>query len=548
MKTWMSLLTSIVISAGCVAPQPGAAGPTGAARGSRDPSDLQTAEAILREVEARQWDGEVRHTITTDLAKERAALAQSKADLAAIRPTFETTVWNEPAAKAKVELRARWRAEESYVGAADGYLALLEAKAAAEASPTEANLAALRAVIDPAKRAVWRDHAHEEVDGFFRGTVTEVANAATAWLASTPSLESTARRGAAVATQVPLSGTGVTNVQLTIADERVGALFVLAAGQLTTVKLRLVDPAGTSKHGLVECPPSATDADRCSPIERINGTAEIAVQNSRELRVRGPKGPVHVQVFAKDAKYPLSALAVGAPAGNAGIPERDLHRWGLNQLTLASDLKWRDALDLFTRVPGTFVVYATSEVAVSYSGSPRPKVMPGEPLLMLGSALLRANGELVTVNYTDAERRLLQSSGKHTLEGVVTPERSRPLALPAARPASEPKLHVLEHLTDADVWEFNGVDDKRVAAYLAARKPVVACIDSERRKQGSGSGLDLVTYDASGKVKSVKSLSSVLNGRIETACKVAGLVAKREALRKALRGEALQAIRTHVAK
>ncbi len=56
---------------------------------------------------------------------------------------------------------------------------------------------------------------------------------------------------------------------------------------------------------------------------------------------------------------------------------------------------------------------------------------------------------------------------------------------------------------------------------------MVACISTQVREHGSGAGYDLVQYDGSGKVKSVRSLSQVLAERFEARCKVAPLAKRR---------------------
>ncbi|MBP9207805.1 MAG: hypothetical protein KBG28_27825 [Kofleriaceae bacterium] len=549
-----TLLSLVLLSTAC---SHAASGPTRTAGAppstpalAGEPTTVAGATAILSDISARIRDAEAEATdgllhyraLSGDLAADRAMVDRTKRELAAIEPTLQDRP-DDPDTVDKPSLRRKWREASSYVETADAYLAMLEARAAAEAGPTQARLEALDAAIERAVKATWRGDSHTSVDGFFRPTVAAASDASLAWRQGTTSLESRDRRAAAVEAALVIDPEGVVSTKIEVADARLGGLFALRVDDSATVDVRLVVPGGSSEpYQLVECEDGATDADDCTELPFRNGEAEVAVVGTRSLRVVGPPGAVFVQALPHGQVVPMAALLVGAPPADAPAQARDLTRWGLTSHDLPTRESWPQARALFLAAPETAVVYARRAVAVGNKGGARGTLVVGEPLLMIDGALIRANGEVTHPTMTGAEAREAARKGVAPVVAVVTTERPATLAMPPALEVDEAGPYVLDYLSDLDLTDFGNTKHRLVDGYLAARKTVVACISTQVREHGSGAGYDLVQYDGSGKVKSVRSLSQVLAERFEARCKVAPLAKRRATALATLRGEALTEI------
>jgi hypothetical protein len=323
--------------------------------------------------------------------------------------------------------------------------------------------------------------------------------------------------------------------------------FDVTAAELTEVWIRPFAGKGTDSEGsavstrIIElCDPSGER----STCENVHASGEIIanVMGTRRVKLHFEHGTapkrITVQLVTNRKQLAWTDLVIGAPAPDAPVARRDLTRFGIPDYWIRSS--WTKARTAFTKLPRTFVIYATRNIDGVMEGQ-RREIASGEPLLLIaGGFVLRANGELVAL-------RLGQ--GIH-LDMVASAAAPPTIVMPKAwadTDGGRSDVSMYDYPYGDDTAEFSGLTVPELDAFLKTREPVKACIGRELAKRGSGFGYDVALYKKDGTIKKVQSLTSYIEEQVYRTCAVAKLDKQRVQLRTALRARTLEEIQATLA-
>lgn len=360
---------------------------------------------------------------------------------------------------------------------------------------------------------------------------------------SSPAETTTAQQGPVEAPppappQLTLKPSGFVMTRVDTKSSRRLVELDVTAEQLTEVWIRTFNDEGMEIHtrDVQLCDPNAPQS--CERAKSA-GALIVGIAGTRRVKMyfdeRGHGGSTTIQLVTDHRRLGWSELVFDAPADDAPLADRNIARHGVPEHLVSSS--WVGAAGAFKKLPRSFIVYATSGFpAGKRDGAQRREIVAGEPLVRVGSYLLRANGEVVVPH---------QMRGV-SLDSLLSATRPEAIVMPPAwtdEDGGRSDVSMYHYPYGDDVAELDGFDAPERDAFLKAREPVKACIGRELEKRGSGFGYDVAIYKKDGTIKKVQSLTSYIEEQVYKTCKVAKLDKQRAALRVALRARALAEIK-----